>query len=59
MQQILGCKVDYRECKKIESQDNLYFILVEYEEKDVAKQIIDMAFDLLMHFNKDFNQDYY
>jgi cyanophycin synthetase len=59
LQQILGCKIDYRECKKIESQDNLYYILVEYEEKDVAKQIIDMAFDLLMEFKKDLNEDYY
>ncbi|NBX85029.1 MAG: cyanophycin synthetase [Gammaproteobacteria bacterium] len=59
LQQILGCKVDYRECKKIESQDNLYYILVEYEEKDVAIQIIDMAFNLLMNFKKDLNKDYH
>lgn len=51
LQQIIGCKVDFWECRKLESKPHHYYLLVEYEEKDIAKKCIDLAFELLMGFD--------
>lgn len=51
LQQILGCKVEYRECRTIQSNSNYYYVLVEYEEREVAKKATDLAYELLTQFD--------